>query len=75
LYIKPHTIIANKEYDLTPVASAHDPDHSRVVETHALARGVKIGKIEAYYLSCDSSATGQGPQMAEGDVLDLDKRR
>ncbi len=76
LYIKPHTIIANKEYDLTLVASAPDPDHSRVVETHALARGVKIGKIEAYYLSCDrSAAAGQGLQMAEGDVLDQDKRR
>lgn len=76
LYIKPHTIIANKEYDLTLVASAHDPAHRLVVGTRALAGGVMIGKIEAYYLSCDrSAAAGQGPQMAEGGVLDQDKRR
>ncbi len=76
LYIKPHTTIANKEYDLTLVASAPGPDHSRVVETHALAGGVKIGKLEAYCLSRDrSAAAGQGPQMTGGDVLDQDKRR
>lgn len=65
LYIKPHTMIANKGYDLALFASAPDPDHSRVVETHALARGVKIGKIEAHYLSRERSTAGQGPQTAK----------
>ena len=55
LYIKPHTIIANKVYDLTLVASAPDPAHRLVVGTCVLAGGVKIGKIEAYCLSRERS--------------------
>lgn len=76
MYIKPHTIIANKEYDRTLIASAPDPDHRQVVGTRVLADGVKIGGIEAYCLSRErSTATGQGLQTAEGDVLDQDKQR
>ena len=45
MYIKPHAIIANEEYDLTPGTSAPDPNHGWIVGTRP--GGVKIGKIEA----------------------------
>jgi hypothetical protein len=70
LYIKPHTLIANKGYDLTLGASAPDPNHRRVVGTRP--GGDKIGKIEAHCLSGDkSTAAGQGPQTAEDDVFSI----
>jgi hypothetical protein len=59
LYIKPHAIIANEEYDLTPGTSAPDPNHGWIVGTRP--GGVKIGKIEAYCLPRDRRAVaGQG---------------
>jgi len=50
LYIKPHTIIANKEYGLTLGTSAPYPNHRWVVSPQS--GGVKIGKLAA------SHATG-----------------
>jgi hypothetical protein len=63
LYIKPHTINANKESDLTLGTSAPHPKYRRVVSPRS--GGVKIGKIEAYCVSRDrSTVPGQGPQKA-----------
>ena len=63
LYIKPHAIIANKEYDLTLGSSAPDSNHRRIVGTRPC--GVELGKIEAYCLSRHrSTAVGQVPQKA-----------
>ena len=62
MYIKPHAIIANEEYDLTPGTSAPDPNHRRVVSPRP--GGDKIGKIEAYCFSRDRRTAGEGPQKA-----------
>jgi hypothetical protein len=69
LYIKPHTIIANKDCALTLGASAPDPIHRRGVAPRP--GGDKIGKIEAYCLSGDKGTAGQGPQTAEDDVFSI----
>jgi hypothetical protein len=62
LYIKPHAIIANEQYDLTLGTGAPDPNHRWIVGTRAC--GVKIGKIEACCFSRDRRTASQGPQKA-----------
>jgi len=62
LYIKPHAIIVNEQYDLTLGTGAPDLNHRRLVSPRA--GGVKIGKIEASCFSRDRRTASQGPQKA-----------
>ena len=60
LYSKPHTNIANKEYDLTLGTSAPDPNHRRIV---GIRRQDRVDR-SSLPLTRQETAAGQGPQKA-----------